>query len=136
MSTYHVPEAVLRAHRILVKTRPVLSPIDKLQPVCLRLGRPPATSCHPLTVTCIPQAFNTLFHRAIEQADKVEDTPGRISVLTESITHAVFLYTSQALFEKDKLTFLSQMAFQVRKSVTQKQPQNQSHASLFIMYCC
>ncbi|KAJ8794720.1 hypothetical protein J1605_003029 [Eschrichtius robustus] len=59
------------------------------------------------------KAFNTLFHRAIEQADKVEDMPGRISVLTESITHAVFLYTSQALFEKDKLTFLSQMAFQV-----------------------
>lgn len=77
-----------------------------------------------------------LFHRAIEQADKVEDTPGRISVLTESITHAVFLYTSRALFEKDRLTFLSQMAFQVRKSVTQKQPQNQSPASLFIMYCC
>uniref|UniRef100_A0A8C0HXD6 Dynein axonemal heavy chain 11 n=1 Tax=Balaenoptera musculus TaxID=9771 RepID=A0A8C0HXD6_BALMU len=59
------------------------------------------------------KAFNTLFHRAIEQADKVEDTPGRISVLTESITHAIFLYTSQALFEKDKLTFLSQMAFQI-----------------------
>ncbi|KAM4874879.1 dynein axonemal heavy chain 11 [Thomomys bottae] len=59
------------------------------------------------------KAFNMLFHRAIEQADKVEDSQGRISVLMESITHAVFLYTSQALFEKDKLTFLSQMAFQI-----------------------
>uniref|UniRef100_A0A4W2DC87 Dynein axonemal heavy chain 11 n=1 Tax=Bos indicus x Bos taurus TaxID=30522 RepID=A0A4W2DC87_BOBOX len=59
------------------------------------------------------KAFNMLFHRAIEQTDKVEDMPGRISALTESITHAVFLYTSQALFEKDKLTFLSQMAFQI-----------------------
>ncbi|KAB0343265.1 hypothetical protein FD754_020191, partial [Muntiacus muntjak] len=59
------------------------------------------------------KAFNMLFHRAIEKADKVEDIPGRISALTESITHAVFLYTSQALFEKDKLTFLSQMAFQI-----------------------
>ena len=58
-----------------------------------------------------------LFHRAIEQADKVEDVQGRVSVLMESITYAIFLYTSQALFEKDKLTFLSQMAFQVRKSV-------------------
>ncbi|PNJ55829.1 DNAH11 isoform 6 [Pongo abelii] len=58
------------------------------------------------------KAFNVLFHRAIEQADKVEDMQGRISILMESITHAVFLYTSQALFEKDKLTFLSQMAFQ------------------------
>ncbi|PNJ55828.1 DNAH11 isoform 5 [Pongo abelii] len=59
------------------------------------------------------KAFNVLFHRAIEQADKVEDMQGRISILMESITHAVFLYTSQALFEKDKLTFLSQMAFQI-----------------------
>lgn len=52
----------------------------------------------------------------MEQADKVGDTQGRISVLMESITHAVFLHTSRALFEKDKLTFLSQMAFQVSKS--------------------
>ncbi|PNI58007.1 DNAH11 isoform 4 [Pan troglodytes] len=59
------------------------------------------------------KAFNVLFHRAIEQADQVEDMQGRISVLMESITYAVFLYTSQALFEKDKLTFLSQMAFQI-----------------------
>ncbi|KFO26066.1 Dynein heavy chain 11, axonemal [Fukomys damarensis] len=58
------------------------------------------------------KAFNMLFHRAIEQADKVEDTQGRISVLTESLTRALFLHTDQALFEKDKLTFLSQMAFQ------------------------
>lgn len=54
-----------------------------------------------------------LFHRAIEQAAKVEDMQGRISVLMESITYATFLHISQALFEKDKLTFLSQMAFQV-----------------------
>nr|XP_020145462.1 dynein heavy chain 11, axonemal [Microcebus murinus] len=59
------------------------------------------------------KAFNVLFHRAIGQADKVEDVQGRISVLTERITHAIFLCTSQALFEKDKLTFLSQMAFQI-----------------------
>ncbi|XP_074223450.1 dynein axonemal heavy chain 11 isoform X1 [Camelus bactrianus] len=59
------------------------------------------------------EAFNMLFHRAMEQADKVDNTQGRISVLMESITHAVFLHTSQALFEKDKLTFLSQMAFQI-----------------------
>jgi dynein heavy chain len=64
------------------------------------------------------QAFNTLFHRAIEQADKVEDTQERICALIESITHATFLYASQALFERDKLTFLSQMAFQVRTSIT------------------
>lgn len=59
------------------------------------------------------KAFNMLFRRAVEQADKVEETQARICVLTESITHAAFLYASQALFEKDKLTFLSQMAFQI-----------------------
>ncbi|XP_059027314.1 dynein axonemal heavy chain 11 [Mustela lutreola] len=59
------------------------------------------------------KAFNMLFLRAIEQADKVEDMQGRVSILMENVTHAVFLYTSQALFERDKLTFLSQMAFQI-----------------------
>lgn len=59
------------------------------------------------------KAFNTLFHRAIEQAEKVEDTQDRICILIENITHATFLYASQALFEKDKLTFLAQMTFQI-----------------------
>ncbi|XP_015413618.1 PREDICTED: dynein heavy chain 11, axonemal [Myotis davidii] len=59
------------------------------------------------------KAFSVLFHRAMEQADRVGDTQGRILVLMESITHAIFLHTSRALFEKDKLTFLSQMAFQI-----------------------
>uniref|UniRef100_A0A452RIN0 Dynein axonemal heavy chain 11 n=1 Tax=Ursus americanus TaxID=9643 RepID=A0A452RIN0_URSAM len=59
------------------------------------------------------KAFNMLFLRAIEQADTVEDVQGRVSVLMENITYAVFLYTSRALFEGDKLTFLSQMAFQI-----------------------
>uniref|UniRef100_A0A8C5KUF0 Dynein axonemal heavy chain 11 n=1 Tax=Jaculus jaculus TaxID=51337 RepID=A0A8C5KUF0_JACJA len=59
------------------------------------------------------KAFNMLFHRAIEQTDKVEDPQERICVLIESITHATFLYASRALFEKDKLTFLTQMTFQI-----------------------
>ncbi|VCW66673.1 unnamed protein product, partial [Gulo gulo] len=59
------------------------------------------------------KAFNMLFLRAIEQADKAEDVQGRISILMENVTYAVFLYTSRALFERDKLTFLSQMAFQI-----------------------
>ena len=44
----------------------------------------------------------------------MEDAQARICVLVESITHTTFLYASQALFEKDKLTFLAQMTFQVR----------------------
>ena len=47
----------------------------------------------------------------------MEDTQDRIGVLIESITHATFLHASQALFEKDKLTFLAQMTFQVRPSL-------------------
>lgn len=73
-----------------------------------------------------------LFHRAIEQADKAEDVQGRISILMEDITYAVFLYTNQALLERDKLTFLSQMAFQVRKLVTLKHPQSQNPIPLSI----
>nr|XP_051708760.1 dynein axonemal heavy chain 11 isoform X1 [Oryctolagus cuniculus] len=59
------------------------------------------------------KAFSVLFHRAMEQADKVEDSQGRISALVESITHSLVVYTSQALFEEDKLTFLAQVAFQI-----------------------
>ncbi|XP_076978309.1 dynein axonemal heavy chain 11 isoform X2 [Tamandua tetradactyla] len=59
------------------------------------------------------KAFSALFRRAVEQADAVEAVPERVSSLVESVTHTVFLYTSQALLEKDRLTFLSQMAFQI-----------------------
>ncbi|XP_044534788.1 dynein axonemal heavy chain 11 [Gracilinanus agilis] len=58
------------------------------------------------------KAFNTLFHKAVRQSEKAEDPQERLSHLMESITYSVFLNTSQALFEKDKLTFLSQMTFQ------------------------
>lgn len=75
-----------------------------------------------------------LFLRAIEQADKVEDVQGRVSILMENVTHAVFLYTSQALFERDKLTFLSQMAFQVRNSVTWKHPQSHTVPYLCLLH--
>ncbi|KAM8981229.1 dynein axonemal heavy chain 11 isoform 1-T1 [Sarcophilus harrisii] len=59
------------------------------------------------------KAFNSLFHKAIRQSGKAEDGQERIRNLMESITYSVFLHTSQALFEKDKLTFLSQMTFQI-----------------------
>ncbi|XP_074051552.1 dynein axonemal heavy chain 11 isoform X2 [Macrotis lagotis] len=59
------------------------------------------------------KAFNNLFHKAIQQSEKTEDPQERISNLMESITYSIFLNTSQALFEKDKLTFLSQMTFQI-----------------------
>ncbi|KAG8443036.1 hypothetical protein GDO86_011741 [Hymenochirus boettgeri] len=59
------------------------------------------------------KAFNVVFHKAIERAKQSDDVSDRVASLTESITHSVFLYTSQGLFEKDKLTFLSQTAFQI-----------------------
>uniref|UniRef100_A0A7M4FBW4 Dynein axonemal heavy chain 11 n=1 Tax=Crocodylus porosus TaxID=8502 RepID=A0A7M4FBW4_CROPO len=59
------------------------------------------------------KAFSTVFHKAIEQADASEDIQVHISNMTEAITYSTFLYTSQGLFEKDKLIFLAQTAFQI-----------------------
>lgn len=59
------------------------------------------------------KAFNVVFHKAIARAEASEDVKERVANLTECITYSTFLYTSQGLFEKDKLTFLSQTAFQI-----------------------
>ncbi|XP_063777851.1 dynein axonemal heavy chain 11 isoform X2 [Pseudophryne corroboree] len=59
------------------------------------------------------KAFNVVFHKAIGRAEPSEDVKERVANLTECITYSAFLYTSQGLFEKDKLTFLSQTAFQI-----------------------
>lgn len=50
----------------------------------------------------------------MERAEWDEDVRTRVCSLSEAITYSVFLYTSQGLFERDKLTFLSHTAFQVR----------------------
>ncbi|KAM6276202.1 LOW QUALITY PROTEIN: dynein axonemal heavy chain 11 [Spheniscus humboldti] len=59
------------------------------------------------------KAFNAVFHKAIKQAEKSGDIQCCISNLTEAVTHATFLFTSQGLFKKDKLIFLAQTAFQI-----------------------
>ncbi|MEE6466363.1 hypothetical protein FKM82_006924 [Ascaphus truei] len=59
------------------------------------------------------KAFNKVFHKAIGRAEQSEDVDERVANLTECITYSAFLYTSQGLFEKDKLTFISQTAFQI-----------------------
>uniref|UniRef100_A0A3Q3AWS9 Dynein axonemal heavy chain 11 n=1 Tax=Kryptolebias marmoratus TaxID=37003 RepID=A0A3Q3AWS9_KRYMA len=59
------------------------------------------------------QAFNSVFNKAMEHAEWDEDVRTRVQTLTEAITYSVFLYTSQGLFERDKLTFLSHTAFQI-----------------------
>ncbi|XP_008430693.1 dynein heavy chain 11, axonemal isoform X2 [Poecilia reticulata] len=59
------------------------------------------------------KGFNLVFNKAMEHAQWDEDVRTRVCTLTEAITHSVFLYTSQGLFERDKLTFLSHTAFQI-----------------------
>ncbi|CAJ0964166.1 unnamed protein product [Ranitomeya imitator] len=66
-----------------------------------------------LAISSSVTAFNVVFHKAIARAEKSEDVKERVGSLTECITFSAFLYTSQGLFEKDKLTFLSQIAFQI-----------------------
>ncbi|XP_071372237.1 dynein axonemal heavy chain 11 isoform X2 [Centroberyx affinis] len=59
------------------------------------------------------KTFNAVFNKAMERAEWDEDVRARVHTLTEAITYSVFLYTSQGLFERDKLTFLSHTAFQI-----------------------
>ncbi|CAG6015638.1 unnamed protein product [Menidia menidia] len=59
------------------------------------------------------KSFISVFNKAIECAEWDEDVRTRVHTLTEAITYSVFLCTSQGLFERDKLTFLSHVAFQI-----------------------
>ncbi|XP_068180103.1 dynein axonemal heavy chain 11 [Antennarius striatus] len=59
------------------------------------------------------KTFNSVFNKAMEHAQWDEVVQTRVQTLTEAITYSVFLYTSQGLFERDKLTFLSHTAFQI-----------------------
>ena len=58
-----------------------------------------------------------VFHYAISKAKVAEDVKERVNNLIDSITYSVFMYTSRGLFERDKLTFISQVAFQVQLCV-------------------
>ncbi|MED6251879.1 Dynein heavy chain 11, axonemal, partial [Ataeniobius toweri] len=59
------------------------------------------------------KGFYSVFNKAMEHAEWDEDVRTRVRTLTEAITYSVFLYTSQGLLERDKLTFLSNTAFQI-----------------------
>ena len=54
-----------------------------------------------------------VFQKAIERAEVSDVVKERVEKLIESITYSVFMYTSRGLFERDKLIFTSQVAFQV-----------------------
>ncbi|XP_069067570.1 dynein axonemal heavy chain 11 [Pleurodeles waltl] len=59
------------------------------------------------------KAFNAVFHNSIEHAAHSEDVKERVFSLIDSVTYSAFVYTNRGLFEKDKLTFESQAAFQI-----------------------
>ena len=55
-----------------------------------------------------------MFDKAIDRAEPAEEVKARVINLIDCITFSVFVYTTRGLFERDKLTFTSQLAFQVR----------------------
>lgn len=59
------------------------------------------------------QAFNVVFHKAVEMAETSEDVTSRVNTLIECVTYSTFNFISRGLFERDKLTFTAQLAFQV-----------------------
>lgn len=60
------------------------------------------------------KAFTVVFKDAIVKAPQNDEDAIRVLSLIDSITYSVFRYTSRGLFERDKLTFLSQMAIQIQ----------------------
>lgn len=62
---------------------------------------------------CCFQAFNIVFHKAVEMAEACEDVESRVNTLIDRVTYSTFNYISRGLFERDKLTFTAQLAFQV-----------------------
>lgn len=71
-----------------------------------------ALSCRPP----LPQAFNTVFEKAIQRTAPANDIKQRVINLTDEITYSVYMYTARGLFERDKLIFLAQVAFQVMRA--------------------
>lgn len=61
------------------------------------------------------QAFNVVFHKAVQNADASSDVKARVNTLIDCITFSTFNYINRGLFERDKLTFAAQLTFQVNR---------------------
>ncbi|KAB0403084.1 hypothetical protein E2I00_017091, partial [Balaenoptera physalus] len=59
------------------------------------------------------KAFNIVFQKAVEKAAPDESLKERVANLIDSITFSMYQYTTRGLFECDKLTYLSQLTFQI-----------------------
>uniref|UniRef100_A0A8C0BA58 Dynein axonemal heavy chain 17 n=1 Tax=Buteo japonicus TaxID=224669 RepID=A0A8C0BA58_9AVES len=59
------------------------------------------------------KAFSGVFEKAIQHAAPDDNIKQRVINLTDEITYSVYMYTARGLFERDKLIFLAQVAFQV-----------------------
>ncbi|XP_068619246.1 dynein beta chain, ciliary-like [Battus philenor] len=59
------------------------------------------------------KAYSVVFKDALQKAEPGEDLEARVRNLLDSITFAVFVYTSRGLFERDKLIFLFLITLQV-----------------------
>lgn len=65
------------------------------------------------------KAFIVVFKRAIASTTQERELSDRVNSLIDSITYAVHLYTCRGLFEKDKLTYKTQMVLQILLHSTQ-----------------
>nr|KAF6455665.1 dynein axonemal heavy chain 17 [Rousettus aegyptiacus] len=59
------------------------------------------------------KAFHVVFEMAIQKTSPADEVRQRVINLTDEITYSVYMYTARGLFERDKLIFLAQVAFQV-----------------------
>jgi len=74
-----------------------------------------------------------VFEKAVLKAEPDDNLKNRVKNLINSITFSVFLYTSRGLFEKHKIIFTAQVAFQVSNNIT-KLRQSKLTSSLILSF--
>lgn len=80
-----------------------------------REERGPSPASLPRSLCGPSQAFNVVFENAIQKTAPADEVRQRVMNLTDEITYSVYMYTARGLFERDKLIFLAQVAFQVTR---------------------